>query len=166
MREMPEVAVARVWILLRDRHGDAARGGVIDGVFARDDVPLAPRRDDIQLRRERLIGELETNLIVALAGAAVREGVAAGGERDLDLLARDQRARGGRAEEVVLLVNRSGFQNGKEEGARKLFLRIDEMEVARAGAIRLLREPGRLFGLADIDGHGDDFAAVIFFEPR
>src|SRR4051794_30017516 len=121
---MPEVAVARVRILLRHRHGDAARGGIVDGIFARDDVPLAPRRDDGQLRRERLIRELETDLIVALAGAAVRERVAAGGERDLDLLARDQRARGGRAEEVVLLVNRAGLEHGKEEVARELFLRI------------------------------------------
>ena len=118
-------------------------GGVVDGVFARDDVPLAPRRDDVQLRRERLIGELEADLIVALAGAAVRERVAAGGERDLDLLAGDERPRGRRAEEVVLLVDRSGLQDGEEVVARELFLRVDEMEVARAGAIRLLRETRR-----------------------
>ena len=109
VREMPEVAVARVRILLRHRHGDAARGGVVDGVFARDDVPLAPRRDDVQLRRERLIGQLEAHLVVALAGAAVRQRVAAGRQGDLDLLARDERAGGGRAEEIILLVNRSGF---------------------------------------------------------
>src|SRR4051812_24043371 len=163
---MPEVAVARIRVLLRHRHRDAARRGVVDGVFARDDVPLAPRCDDIQLRRERLIRELEANLVVALAGAAVRERVTSGRERDLDLLARDQRTRGGRAEEVVLLVNRAGFENGKEEVARELFLRIDEMEVARASAIRLLRESRGFFGLADVDSHGDDFAAVVFFEPR
>src|SRR3954454_21787106 len=109
---MPEGAGALVRILLRGRHGDAARGGVVDGVFARDDVPLAPRRDHVELRRERLIRELKTDLIVALSGAAVRERVASGRERDLNLLARDQRTCGGRAKEVILLVNRAGFQNG------------------------------------------------------
>src|SRR5581483_5464965 len=47
----------------------------------------------------------------------------------------------------------------------ELFLRIDEMKVARAGLVRLLGEMRSLFSLADIDGHGDDFAAVVLFQP-
>ena len=46
---------------------------VFDGVLARDDVPLAPRRDHRQVRRQRLVGQLEAHLVVALAGAAVRQ---------------------------------------------------------------------------------------------
>src|SRR5207237_2680947 len=116
--------------------------------------------------RERLISELETDLIVALAGAAVRDGIASRGERDLDLLARDERPRGRRAEEVVLLVNRAGVQDRKEIVGRELRLRIDEMEIARAGAIRLFGETGSLFGLADVDRDRDDVAAVVFLQPR
>ena len=139
--EVPEVAVARVRIFLRHRHGDAVRGGVVDRVLARDDVPLAPRRDDLQLRRERLIGELEAHLIVALAGAAVRERVAAGRQRDLDLLARDERPRDRRAEQVVALVDRAGLQHREEVVGRELFLRVDEMEVARAGRCAFCARP-------------------------
>src|SRR2546423_12802644 len=49
---------------------------------------------------------------------------------------------------------------------REFFFRIDEMKIARAGAIRLVGESGRLFRLTDIDGHGDDIAAVVFLQPR
>src|SRR5437763_14546614 len=39
------------------------------------------------------------------------------------------------------------------------------MEIARAGAIRLLRQPARLLGLPDVDRHGHHLAAVVFLEP-
>jgi hypothetical protein len=50
---------------------------------ARLEVPLAPRRDDRELGRERAERELEAHLVVALAGGAVRDRVAAGLARDL-----------------------------------------------------------------------------------
>ena len=46
-----------------------------------------------KLRRQRLVGQLEADLVVALAGAAVRQRVAAGGERDFHLLLGQQRPR-------------------------------------------------------------------------
>src|SRR5690242_21410756 len=39
VREVPEIAVARIRVLARGRHRDAARGGVVHRVLARDDVP-------------------------------------------------------------------------------------------------------------------------------
>ena len=75
--QVPDVAVAAVNIFCRLLDGNVVRARVVNGFFARDDVPFAPRRDDLQFRSKRLGGELETHLVVALAGAAVRHGVRA-----------------------------------------------------------------------------------------
>jgi len=165
VREVPEVPVARVRILFRHRHRNAARGRVVDRVLARDDVPLAPRRDDAELGRERLVSELEADLVVPLAGAAVREAVAAGGESDLDLLARDERPCRRSSEQVVVLVHGSRAQDGKEILRSELLDRVDEIELLRAGLVRLLFEMRRLFRLAYVDRDRDDFAAVVLAEP-
>ena len=116
--------------------------------------------------RERLVGELEPDLVVALAGAAVREGVAPRSQRDLDLACRDERTRGGRAEQVVVLVDRSRRKHRKEIVPRELLLRVDEVEVGGAGTPGLLREARGLLGLADVDGDRDDLAAVVLLAAR
>src|SRR5450759_107863 len=162
---VPEVAIARVGILLRGGDGYAACRGVIDGVLARLDVPLAPGRDDRELRRERHVGELEPDLVVALSGAAVREGVAPRRERDLDLLLGDEGTRGRRPEQVVVLVGGAGLQHRKEVIARELVLRVDEEELRRAGLPRLLLETRGLLGLADVDRDGDHLASVVLLQP-
>ncbi len=70
--EVPGVHVARVDVLLRDGpEVDAVGARVVDGVLARADVPHPPRGDHGELRGERLVGELEAHLVVALARAAV-----------------------------------------------------------------------------------------------
>src|SRR5450759_207408 len=162
---VPEVAIARVGILLRGGDGYAACRGVIDGVLARLDVPLAPGRDDRELRRERHVGELEPDLVVALSGAAVREGVAPRRERDFDLLLGDEGTRGRRPEQVVVLVGGAGLQHRKKVIARELVLRVDEEELRRAGLPRLLLETRGLLGLADVDRDGDHLASVVLLQP-
>ena len=96
----------------------------------------------------------------------MRYRIAARGQRDLHLLPRDQRTSGGGAEEIVTLVDRSRFQYRKEIIARELFLRIDQIEIAGAGAIGLVGQPGSLLLLSDVDGNGNDFAAVRLLQIR
>src|SRR5215467_10506659 len=62
--QVPDIAVATVNVLLAllNRHLVLFRVG--DGVFARIDRPLAPRRNDLQVRGDRLVGEFETHLVV------------------------------------------------------------------------------------------------------
>ncbi len=70
--DVPQVAIAAVDLLAAGGHGNAALLGIVEAVFARLQIPLAPRRDHLQLRSQRLVGQFEAHLIVALAGAAVR----------------------------------------------------------------------------------------------
>ena len=74
MADVQQVAVAAMDLLAALRHGDAMRLGVLQAVFTRLQRPLAPRHDDLQLRSKCLVGVLEAHLVVALAGAAMRDG--------------------------------------------------------------------------------------------
>ncbi len=58
-----------------------------------------------KLRRERLVGQLEADLVVALAGAAVRQRVASGGQRDFHLLLRQQRPRDRSPQQILVLID-------------------------------------------------------------
>src|SRR3954468_8045859 len=49
-------------------------------------APLPPRRDDADVGLQRIIAELKADLVVALAGGAVADGVGADLAGDLDLL--------------------------------------------------------------------------------
>ena len=54
-------------------------------------VPFAPRRDDLDVRLQRVIAQLESHLVIPFAGRAVRHGIGADLFGDLDLALRDQR---------------------------------------------------------------------------
>ena len=78
--DVPEVAVLAVDLLLAGGDRDALLLGVFDGALAvaQLEARVLPRRDDLELRVERHVGQLEAHLVVALAGRAVGDGVGAG----------------------------------------------------------------------------------------
>ena len=165
--DVPDVAVAAVDFGGGSGDGDVALAGVLDGILAGDDGPLAPGSDDGQVGGERLVSELEAHLVVALAGAAVGEGVAARGEGDLDLFHGEQRAGDGSAEQVLMLVDAAGADKFPKVLGDELLAQVLDMDVAGAGFAGLFLEAGELIAaLADIAAHGDDFAAVVLLEPR
>ena len=64
-RTAPQVDVDRVRGLLRDRDLDAAGGGVVDLLIARQAHPDAHRRDHLEARVERVDGDVEADLLWA-----------------------------------------------------------------------------------------------------
>ena len=167
VRDVPDVAVAAVDLGGRsgDRHVVCAR--VFDGVFARNDVPFAPRRDHRQLRRQRLVGELEAHLVVALAGAAVGQRVAAGGQRHFHLLLGQQRPCDGCAQQVLVLVDAAGAHQLPEVLGDELLAHVLDVHFRSAGLARLLFQAGQLVAaLSDVAAHRDHLAAVVFLQPR
>src|SRR4051794_41073758 len=92
-------------------------------------LPLADRRDDLQLRRERRDRAVDSNLVVSLTRAAVGDRVATGGARDLDGDLGDQRAAERREERVVESIDRIRLDRGSDEVARELFARIDQLSI-------------------------------------
>ena len=60
---------------------------------------------------QRVVGQLEAHLVVALAGRAMGDGVGAGLLRDLDLALGDQRPRDRGAEQIGALIERVGAEH-------------------------------------------------------
>ena len=112
---------------------------------------------------ERVIGKLETHLIVALARRAMRHGIGADLLRDLDLLLRDQRPRDRGAQQIDAFVKRIGAEHRKHIIADEFLAQILDENVFRLDAQQFgLRARGRqLFALPEIGGEGDDLGADI-----
>ena len=109
MAEVPEIAIAAVDLFSARGHGDAALLGVVEAIFARFQIPLAPWRYYFQLGSERLVGHLEADLIVAFAGASVADGRSAFAQCDFDLMFRDHGPGERGAEQIFIFVHGAGF---------------------------------------------------------
>ena len=105
--------------------------GVRDRVLTASDIPFAPRRDDGQIRCKGGIRELEANLIVTLAGAAVGQCIGPDPPGNLNLTTRDQRATHGSAEQVLPAVNGTGTQGRPHEVLHELLTEILDIALIR-----------------------------------
>ena len=162
---MPQVLVLGVVRLTRDLERDVVRLGVRDLVVAALELPCTPRRDDVHLGRERLDRQLETHLIVALAGAAVADRVGALGLGDLDDALGDRGTREGRAEQVFFIFG-ACLQARPDVVLDERLVQILDVQLGRAGRQRLFLQTVQLGALADVAGNGDHLAAVVFLQPR
>ena len=136
-------------------------------LLARAQVPFAPRRDHLHVGLERVIGELEAHLVVALAGGAMRDRVGADLFGDLDLLLGDQRPRDRGAEQILALVERVGAEHREHVVAHELLAQVLDEDVLRLDAEqqRLLARRLKLLALAEIGGEGDHLAAIGGLQP-
>ena len=135
-RAPPEVVVDRVGRDLGaalDRDPVLAR--VLDLLLAAH-RPLAHRRDDLELGRERRDRAVDAHLVVALAGAAVGDRVAARAARVLDGELGDQRPSERREQRVAAAVERVRLDRRREVLVRELLARVDDVAVdaRRSGA--------------------------------
>ena len=139
--------------------------GVVEQLLAGGEVPFAPRRDDLHVRHQRVGAELESYLIVALAGRAVRDRICARFPRDLDQALRDQRSSDRRSEQVLAFVYGVRAEHRKHEIADELFAQIFDENLLHAQHARLLAGRLDFFALTDVRRERDDFAAVHVLQP-
>ena len=136
--------------------------GKVDLLVPGLDVPLPPGGDDLHVRSEPLDGKLKPNLIVALAGSAVADGVRSLGQRNLSqLLADDGTGKGG-AQQVSLILG-VHFQGGDDDLVHHLVHQIGDDQLACAGGNGLGLQSLQLVGLTDVAGHGDDLGVIVVF---
>ena len=139
--------------------------GELDQVAARLEVPLAPGCDHLDVGVQRIIGKLETDLVVALAGRAMGHGVGAGRFGDLDLPLGDQGPGDGGAEQIDAFVKRVRPEHGEHEIAHELLAEILDEDLLDAEHLGLLARWCQLLALAEIGGEGDDLASIGLLKP-
>ena len=164
-RAAPQVDVDRVRAGLGDRDLDAALVGVVDLLVAGQAHPDAHRRDDLEPRIERVRRDIEADLVVALAGAAVGDRVGALALGDLDEELRDQRPGERGRERVGALVQRVGLEVRPHEVGHEPLAGIDDVGARRAGRHRPLLDALAQRAAAEVDGQRDHLGVVLLLEP-
>ena len=139
--------------------------GIFDEFIAGVQIPFAPRRDDFNFRVERVIAKLKPNLVIALTGRAVTDGIRADLMRNLNLTFGNQRPRDGCAEQIKPFVKRIGAKHRKDEIADKFFAQIVDENLFDAGGFGFAARGFQLFALAQIGRESDNFAAFFLLQP-
>ena len=155
----PEVLVDGVRRALGDVDRQPVLLGEGDGPVT-GHAAVTDRGDARKLRGQRADADLEAHLVVALAGAAVRDGVGPmrtrGGHEVLD----DERSRQRRDQRVAVHVERVGAYRRADEVAGELLPGIDDDRLDGAAGERALADRFEvLAALPDVDGDGDDLGA-------
>jgi hypothetical protein len=140
---------------------DVVALGIGQQLLARQQIPLAPRRDDPDVRAQRVGAEFEADLVVALAGRPVRHRLGAGQVGDLDHPLGDQRPGDRGAEQILALVHGVGAEHRKDEVAHELLAQVVDVDVFRRDAELQRFRTRRLefIALAEVGGEGHHFAA-------
>ena len=96
----------------------------LDEFGAREQIPLAPRGNHLDVRLQSIIGQLKTHLVVALARGAVAHSISARGAGNLNLTLGNQRAGNGGAEQINPFIQGVGAEHGEHIVAHKFFAQI------------------------------------------
>ena len=164
-RAAPHVLVDRERRALGDVDRDGVLLGERNGLLARPRV-VPDRGQHLQIRCQRSESDLEADLVVALAGAAVCDDAAAvlagRGHQVLD----DQRAADRRHQRVAVHVERVGLDGRQAVLVGELVAGIDHHRFDRTAVHGTLpHDLHVLAALAEVDGDGDDLAAGLLADP-
>ena len=165
-----QVGIHRIWratLLVLHVDFDAMLLGIGHELLTRHQIPLAPRRNDLDARLQRVGTELETHLVVTLAGRAMTNGVGTGFIDDLDQALGDQRTGDRGTKQVLAFIDSIGTEHRENEVADKFLAHVVNVDVLRLDA-RLQRLGARrlkLFPLAEVGRKGDHFALVHILQP-
>ena len=121
---------------------DPPLGGEGDRLLPRD-ARVADRRQDLQVGREHVEPDLEPHLVVALAGAAVRDRVGAELARHLHDLLDDARAREPAHHRVLALVEAVRLDRVRQELRRVAVDGVDDAHARGAGRLARARRSAR-----------------------
>ena len=164
-RAAEEVGIDRVGRGVRLHHRDAPLERVGDLLVARPH-PVAERGDDAHPRIGRAQGDLEPELVVALAGAAVDDCVGPEVVRDGGHSLGDHRAGERGDQRVLALVERVGLQGFGHLDSGEFLPQVGDDDVVRPGGATARHRGLDLDLLADVDEHRDDLVeAVVLLEP-
>ncbi len=144
--------------------GQVARLAVFD-LFIPAHAPVTYGSDDLDVRPQRGDADLQPDLVVALAGAAVGDGVGVVLPRRLHQVTGDQRPSQGRGQRILFLVDRPGLKGREQELVHQGFPAIDGQGFHGADLQRPLAD-GLQVHHAQVNGQGDYVGVVLLLQPR
>src|SRR5687768_9164129 len=130
-------------------------------ITAAFELPFTPWRNYFDVRFEGVIRQLKTDLIITLAGCAVRHSVCTFFARYFDLSFGDYRPGEGSAQKVNTLVYRVCLDRSPDVVANELFAQIFYVKFGGSCSERLRLEAVHFFTLPDVSAIANDFAAVL-----
>ena len=139
--------------------------GIGDQLGARSQIPFSPWGDDPDIGLLRVIGEFETNLIIALAGGTVRNSVSTHFAGNFDLAFGNQWPCDRGAKKIHALIERVGAEHREDIVAHKFFAQIFDENLLDAQHLSFRARRFNLFTLADIGGEGYNFGIVLILQP-
>ncbi len=139
--------------------------GVVEQALARPKVPLPPRGDDPDVGVQGIGTKFEPDLVVALPGCAVADGVGAGLGGDLDEPLGDERPGDRGAEQVLALVDGVGPEHGEHIVPDELLPEVLDVDLGHAHGLGLGPRRLELLALPEVGREGHDLAAVSFLQP-
>ncbi|MNL16185.1 hypothetical protein D3C87_1372140 [compost metagenome] len=145
--------------------GNLVLFGIAEQRRTAPEIPFAPGCDHLDRGIERIGGQFEPDLVIALAGGAMGNGVGAGFLGDFDETLGDQRAGDGGAEQILAFINRIGAEHGEDEVAHEFLAQVLDADVLDAEHLGLLARRLELFALAKVGGEGHHFAIIGFLQP-
>ena len=134
--------------------------GIVDLLVPALDVPLPPGSDDLHLRGKALDGQLKPHLIVALAGAAVADGVSPLFLGNLHQPLADDGPGEGGAQKIVLILG-PHHHGGDDDLIHHLVGQVLDVQLGGAGLDGLLLQAVQLVPLPHIGGDRDDLRVIV-----
>ena len=116
-------------------------------------------------RLQRAGRDIEPNLVVALAAAAVRDRRGPLHPRDLDQPLGDERPGERGRQRIAILVQRAGLERRQDVVAGELLACIDHVRADGAERQRALADVRELAPLPEVERDGDDLGAVLLRQP-
>ncbi len=162
----PHVFVDRVELLDGRFDRDLPLRGEIDALGPRQS-PLPCRREHLEVGGEDPGRHFEPDLVVALARAAVADGVGAVAAGRGDEMLDDDGARQRRHERILALIERVGAQRGHEDVLGEVGARVDDLDLDRTGGAGTLADGFVLprNELADVDRAAHHLDAPVLAHP-
>ena len=138
---------------------------IFDEIFTGLEIPGSPWGDDLHRRIDGLNRGFESDLIVALSGAAVADDECALFYGEFHELLRHQRPRHRSSEEIISFVDCSCLQGRVNVVSDKFFSDVDRNSLRCAGRDRLLFYCIEVFSLAGVAAGSDHFVIEFFDQP-
>ena len=165
--QVPNILVFRIVGFAADFQRHVMRLGIVDFLIAALDIPLAPRRNHPHIGRECLDGHLEAHLVVALARAAVADGIGVLLAGDFHQPSGDDGSGDGGSEQVLPFVLRTGLHGLESHLCQEFLRQVFHIQLAGSCLHGFFIETTELWPLAHVAQHGNYLAIVVVFpKPR